>query len=110
MFPSGRHKLVAEEFVAVVTTIGSFLKGAQGKIRVTGHTDNVPVRSLKYPSNWELSQARADSVKEILISGSGSGSLVKIESRGYADTVNIVPNTSARNREINRRVEIQIFK
>ena len=107
LFNSGSHQL-NELHVGLVETIGGFLKGSNGRIMVTGHTDDVPVRSLKYPSNWELSKQRAESVRGLIAQASGMGSRVKAQ--GLADTVNIVPNDNDRNRAINRRVEIQIRK
>lgn len=107
LFRSGSDQ-IQEEYASLVETIGGFLKDTNNRILVTGHTDDVPVRSLKYPSNWELSKARAESVKRILVDSSGVGA--RIRAQGLADTDNIVPNSNARNRAINRRVEVQVRK
>ena len=107
LFNSGSHQL-NELHAGLVETIGGFLKGSNGKIMVTGHTDDIPVRSLKYPSNWELSKQRAETVRGLIADASGLGTRVKAQ--GLADTDNIVPNDNDRNRAINRRVEIQIRK
>lgn len=107
LFRSGSHQ-VQDGHSELIETIGGFLRGSDTHLLVTGHTDDVPVRSLKYPSNWELSRARAEEVKEILAEHSGLDRQIK--SQGLADTVNIVPNSNAQNRAINRRVEIKIRK
>ncbi|OPX44858.1 motility protein B [Ruminiclostridium hungatei] len=77
-------------------------------IRIEGHTDNVPIKSAIFPSNWELSSARATSVLRILVDKS------KIDPRlisavGYGEFTPLVPNDSDANREKNRRVDIVIL-
>jgi chemotaxis protein MotB len=76
-----------------------------GAITVSGHTDNVPIRSGgQYRSNWELSAARAASVAhELLAAGLDPARLMV---SGHADTQPRVMNDSAANRALNRRVDI----
>jgi len=74
-----------------------------GTIEVEGHTDDVPIRSSRFPSNWELSAARAGSAVRYL-SAKGLPALRR-KAIGYADTRPLVPNDSAENRAKNRRVE-----
>lgn len=78
-------------------------------IRVEGHTDNLPIFSAEYPSNWELSSARASSVTRYLIERFKiMPSLFTVV--GFADTRPLVSNTSEAARSKNRRVEILILK
>ena len=80
------------------------------QLRVEGHTNNIPIRGKlkeKYPSNWELSTARASSVVRYLIElGAPKDKLVAC---GYADTKPIAPNDTPEGREINKRVEFIII-
>jgi len=80
------------------------------KIAVQGHTDNIPISSQVYPSNWELSAARAAGVVRYLISAGVPPS--RLEAAGYAETRPRVPNLDGAgesipaNQALNRRVEI----
>lgn len=78
-------------------------------VNVVGHTDNVPISSSRYASNWELSVSRASAVARFLIENMEMSPHQFIVS-GYASYNPIVPNSSARNRMKNRRVEIIISK
>jgi chemotaxis protein MotB len=76
------------------------------EIRVEGHTDNIPMKGGAYPSNWELSSARAsDAVKFMISKGIDSKSIAAV---GYADTHPLVANDTQTNRAKNRRIEITI--
>ncbi|HLR40987.1 MAG TPA: flagellar motor protein MotS [Virgibacillus sp.] len=89
--------------------IGGLLSEMPNNVQVEGHTDNRPITSLLYPSNWELSGARAGSVTRYLIDQHHLE-----ESRftivGYSDTKPVEPNTSMENMRKNRRVEIVILE
>lgn len=77
------------------------------EIRVEGHTDNVPIKVI-YPTNWELSTARASTVVRYMIkNGIDKNKMVAV---GYADTKPLVLNNSNKNRAKNRRVEITIVE
>ena len=73
-------------------------------IAVEGHTDNVPIRSTTFPSNWELSAARASAVIRYLTNQGVAAD--KFRAIGFGDTAPKVPNDSADNRAKNRRVDI----
>lgn len=73
---------------------------------IEGHTDDQPITSSRYPSNWELSAARAASVGRFLIERGVQRDHVTI--RGHADTRPLQPNTTATNRAENRRVVILV--
>jgi chemotaxis protein MotB len=74
-------------------------------VRVEGHTDNVPIHTVRYPSNWELSIARAVSVVKYFAE-SGKINPQRLSAVGYGETRPLVPNDSPANRTRNRRVEI----
>jgi chemotaxis protein MotB len=94
-------------FTSVIATLREALKNIAGKIAVEGHTDNIPIASARFKSNWGLSAARALSVTYALINGSPVD-YARFMVVGYADTKPRKPNTSAQNRAENRRVEIVI--
>ena len=78
-------------------------------IQVEGHTDSDKMSSSKYPSNWELSSARASSVIRFMIENHKFNPKLFIAT-GLADTIPIVPNTTSKNKSKNRRVEIIILR
>jgi len=107
-FPSGSAQL-RPGFENVIKEIIKALEDLNGKIQVSGHTDNIPISTFRFNSNWELSSARAVSILNAIIK------LKKIPNKrfviqGHADTEPLVPNTTSQNRAINRRVEIVIVK
>jgi chemotaxis protein MotB len=79
------------------------------RIVVTGHTDDLPIRTVQFPSNWELSAARAGSVIRHFLTKGGIEAN-RFLAVGMADTLPQVPNDSAVNRAKNRRVEIAFQK
>ncbi|UCD77833.1 MAG: flagellar motor protein MotB [Desulfobacterales bacterium] len=74
-------------------------------VRVEGHTDNVPIHTHRFPSNWDLSTARAVSVVKYFVDV-GKINPQRLSAVGYGESRPIVPNDSAANRARNRRVEI----
>ena len=88
----------------LIDRIGEELNKVPGIITVTGHTDNVPGRTLRFPSNYELSVGRARGVTTRLSAFIKDTSRIKTE--GVADSRPLVPNTTAEGRARNRRVEI----
>jgi len=96
-------------FLDVVDRISDALVRAPGRIVVAGHTDNIPIYTSRFRSNWELSSARAVSVVHALMMNPGiSEDRVLVE--GHADSHPLVPNDSAENRAKNRRVELVIVR
>ncbi len=105
-FISGSAEM-APAYKDVMREVKSVLALKKGKIEVQGHTDNVPIRTSRFRSNWELSASRAVSVAQELMLG-GDVSPRRFQVSGYSDTQPLVPNISADNRARNRRVEILI--
>lgn len=106
LFESGSEK-IQDQYFPVLATVGQALDTAQGQIVVTGYTDDTPIQSMAFPSNWHLSQARADAVKEILLKYVTNKDRIRSEGRGATNPV--VPNDSPENKAKNRRVEITLF-
>jgi type VI secretion system protein ImpK len=86
--------------------IGKALNDVPGPVLIAGHTDNQPIRSLRFPSNWHLSKDRAASVKALL---SASVKPERLTAEGRADTEPLADNNSAEGRAKNRRVEITLL-
>ena len=107
-FPSGSARM-NPNFRSVMKTIAATVKQTPGQIHIAGHTDNIPINTFRFKSNWELSSARAVSIlNELLYHQNIANERLVIQ--GHADTKPLVPNTTANNRAINRRVEITIVK
>jgi chemotaxis protein MotB len=107
-FPPGSATLL-EPFNTVLGKVARILEFIEGKIIVSGHTDNAPFRSGNYRSNWDLSSARAVSVVHRLLQ-EGVIEAKRLEARGVADVEPIANNNSPEGRALNRRVEIVILK
>jgi len=90
----------------VLKRIGDALAEVKGDVLITGHSDNQPIRSLRFPSNWHLSAARADAVKAAL---SAQVDPARMRSDGKADAEPVAPNDTPANRARNRRVEIVLL-
>lgn len=105
-FISGSAEMSAS-YKDVMREVRAVLALKTGKIEVQGHTDDIPIRSGRYRSNWELSAARAVSVAHELMLG-GALPPQRFEVSGFADTVPLAPNDSPENRARNRRVEILV--
>lgn len=105
-FRSGSAEL-AGSIEDVITEIQRVLIEKPGKIQVQGHTDNIPIATARYRSNWELSSSRAVTVAHELMDD-GLINSRRFEVAGFSDTVPLVANDSEENRIRNRRVEIVI--
>ncbi|KXS40607.1 MAG: chemotaxis protein MotB, partial [Candidatus Frackibacter sp. T328-2] len=79
------------------------------QIMVEGHTDDLPINNSRFPSNWELSTARATNVVRHFIENNGIDP-AKLSAAGYAKYKPIKPNTNAKNRSLNRRVDVIVLK
>ena len=90
-----------------LATIESILHSKQGRVQVLGHTDDIPIKTNRFRSNWELSAVRAVAVADALMAN-GTLATNRFEVTGFADTHPLASNDSAPNRARNRRVEIVI--
>lgn len=95
--------------VALLLKIGKVIKPLKRGIRVEGHTDNLPIQTTRYPSNWELSTERAIKVVKIFIHKSHI-SPQYLSAVGYGDVKPKTDNKDAASRSKNRRVEIILGK
>lgn len=107
LFDTGKAEL-KETAMELLADIGKMLLSAKNPIIVEGHTDNVPIHTAQYDSNWELSFGRAYSVIKYLIKGVGL-SPVRMHAIGYGEYRPIAPNDTDENRAKNRRIEINIL-
>ena len=107
-FSSGDARL-NRAFVPILDKIHDVLVKTNGQLAVAGHTDNIPINTPRYRSNWELSTSRATSVvHELLRKGEIPPARFVLE--GYAETQPLTTNDTAANRAKNRRVEIIVLK
>lgn len=105
LFSSGRAQL-REQSLPTLDLISKILANSKYEIRVEGHTDNIPINTTRYPSNWELSTSRAMSVVRRFISQGIPAE--KFQVIGYGEYRPIATNDTAEGRELNRRVEIYV--
>ncbi|MFN6997127.1 MAG: type VI secretion system protein TssL, long form, partial [Aquincola tertiaricarbonis] len=96
---------VADRVKPLLGRIAAALKPLPGPVLVTGHSDNQPIRSVRYPSNWHLSQERADSVKALL---AATLPAERLRAEGRADSEPVDGNDTPAGRAKNRRVEITL--
>ncbi|WP_419656842.1 type VI secretion system outer membrane protein, OmpA/MotB [Desulfosarcina variabilis str. Montpellier] len=104
-FPSGSDRLDAA-YVPMVQKIARALETDNGLVLVIGHTDNRPIFSARFPSNWHLSQARARNVALIMSKAASLDDRVRYDGRAASEPVR--PNDTAANRSKNRRIDIHI--
>lgn len=107
-FESGRADLTPN-FRPVLRIMQDVLESTDGRIVVEGHTDDVPISTARFRSNWALSSARAVSVAHGLF-GDGRLDQGRFTITGYADTRPLVSNETAEGRARNRRVEIVVHQ
>jgi chemotaxis protein MotB len=105
-FPSGRANL-NPEFFKVISKITEVIANTPGKIIVAGHTDNIPISTKRFRSNWELSSARAVTVVHAMLSNAELDPN-RFLIQGYADSKPLESNDTPEGRAKNRRVELVI--
>lgn len=103
LFSSGQAEL-SRDGLAVLQRLIKVLKDSPHNVTIEGHTDAIPIRSVRFPSNWELSSARAGSVVRYF-EANGIAS-TRLRAVGYADTKPLATNDTPENRALNRRVEL----
>jgi chemotaxis protein MotB len=107
LFDSGKAELKKEgqeALTQVASVLGSI---ANRDFQIAGHTDNIPIKSAKFPSNWELSTARAVEVTRFL--AEQGVDTARLSAAGYADTQPVASNADSEGRRQNRRIEIVLM-
>lgn len=105
-FQSGSAEL-SPDYVPILQDVRNILANKKGTISIQGHTDNIPIETARFRSNWDLSAARAVSVAEELLLGNVLDR-TRLQVSGFADTRPLAANDTAEGRARNRRVEIVI--
>jgi chemotaxis protein MotB len=105
LFDSGEARLQLPA-VRVLTAVGQILATTELPITVEGHTDNAPISTPLYPSNWELSGARAASVVRLFIENGVDPR--RLTATGYAEQRPVADNATSEGRQRNRRVAINM--
>ncbi|MGL5331058.1 MAG: OmpA/MotB family protein [Peptostreptococcaceae bacterium] len=93
----------------ILDAISTILPQLENEIMIQGHTDNVPINSEKYPSNWELSTARAVNVLRYFVEEKGFDP-TRFSATGYGEYSPLVENINTENKSINRRVDLLIVQ
>ncbi|MBX9765805.1 MAG: OmpA family protein [Bdellovibrionales bacterium] len=104
LFPSGSDR-IREESLETISALADALKKTSGQIVVEGHTDNQPIGTSKFPSNWDLAAARSTMFVRFLISKHKIPA-ARIQVAAFADQRPIANNDSAGTRSQNRRIEV----
>jgi type VI secretion system protein ImpK len=105
MFASGSADL-SEQARNTLERVAMALAKETGPITVVGHTDNIPIRSPRFPSNWELSKARAQSAADLIARNLAHPNRINVEGRGASEP--IAPNDTAEGRARNRRIAVRL--
>jgi chemotaxis protein MotB len=108
LFPKGQSALTprAEQVLKQLTDL---IRSEQHPIRVEGHSDDLPIHTARFPSNWELSTTRATTVVRYMIDRLGVEP-GRLSAAGYADSHPLYPNDSEQHRAYNRRVDLVILR
>lgn len=106
LFSPGHAKL-AEDSIQTLRAVAAVVQGHEHEIHVEGHTDNIPIHTLHFPSNWELSTARASSVVRLFIENGVNPQ--RLTALGYGENRQVTSNETPEGRARNRRVTIMIM-
>jgi len=96
---------IAPQAIPLLKKVGDIIARTRFEVRIEGHTDDLPIKTVQFPSNWELSTARAVNVLRYFIETGGISSQ-RLSAVGFGEFQPMVPNDSAEHRAQNRRVEI----
>jgi type VI secretion system protein ImpK len=107
LFSSG-SSAVNQNIMPLLNRIAESLNQLQGQVVITGHSDNVPIRSARYPSNWHLSKARAEAVADVIRQKLLTPDRIVIV--GKSDLESVASNATPEGRSKNRRVVITLLK
>lgn len=104
LFASGSADINPSAYPVLKKVIG-VIRAGSGPVRVEGHTDNIPISTSRFESNWDLSTARAVNIVKYLIE-EGHINPERLSAVGYGEIRPLAPNDTPRHRALNRRVEI----
>jgi type VI secretion system protein ImpK len=107
MFGSG-SATVDPRFADLLRRVGEALRDEPGRVEVVGHSDNVPIRTVRFASNHALSEARAQAAMALIAAANGTPA--RFTAAGRADAEPIAPNTTPEGREENRRIEVVLLR
>jgi type VI secretion system protein ImpK len=107
MFASGAADL-SPSYTSLITRIGDALQDEKGRVIINGYTDNQPIHSIRFPSNYELSQTRAAAVAALIATRLSDKGRITVQGKGEADP--IAPNDTADGRQQNRRTEVVLVR
>lgn len=107
-FNVGEAKLLRSFDSTLKQIAGLIASKKEYKVMVSGHTDDTPIYTIEFPSNWELSAARAITVAKLLIKNGVDP--LRISIQGFAEYSPLYENSTPQNKEANRRVEIALIK
>jgi chemotaxis protein MotB len=106
LFETGKADLIPES-KSIMEKLSKLLKSVPNNIVVEGHTDNVPINTYRFQSNWDLSASRAVNVVKFFID-QGNINAARLTASGYGDTKPLVDNSTPESRAKNRRINILI--
>lgn len=101
------HAQLAENSMQTLRAVAAVVQGHEHEIHVEGHTDNIPIHTTHFPSNWELSTARASSVVRLFIENGVNPR--RLTALGYGENREVASNETPEGRARNRRVTIMIM-
>ena len=106
MFKQGDAQLLPS-FQPILEKLALSLEGTKGRVLITGHTDDLPISTDTYPSNWHLSLARATQVANLMAKSTNLSGRLWPEGKGAAEP--IASNSDSASRSLNRRIEIDLL-
>lgn len=109
LFPSGSAQL-AGQAQSIVPVVAGLLSSISQRVVVSGHTDNVPISSSQFPSNWELSSTRAMNFMKAILASSPSMNPARFSAIGYSQYRPVADNNTEEGKAKNRRVEVFIAR
>jgi chemotaxis protein MotB len=105
-FNSGSAQ-IKPQAIAAVHRVADFLRSRDCALRIEGHTDNVPIHTSLFASNWELSTARATTLVKLLVESDGFAA-DRLSAAGYAEFHPVADNSTPAGQQLNRRVDIVV--
>ncbi|MCP4597253.1 OmpA family protein [Neptuniibacter sp.] len=108
LFPSGSAEFNPEMMTVLDSMVLLLKQNSDLKLSIHGHTDDIPIETTRFPSNWDLSAIRATNVLRYMVRGGLQPE--RVSATGYGESVPLAPNDSVINRAKNRRLEFVLEK